>query len=493
MTFSPTQEQARCADLYRAGHPLKIQARAGTGKTSTLLHLVNIGSSRGGRVLYTSFGSKVIADAKVRFPQDKAKVATNHALAYAVTGRLYQSRGRLQSRVMGADLIQRFGWTDRTFAPHADVGQGAWGVLDAINRFCQSADPAVQMRHAMPAATWLHSDAAPAQAYAKVLCFWADAVWLDMVDSASPLPVTHDVYLKQWALTNPTLPYSVILLDEAQDTSGLMIGLLRKQQHAQLVVVGDSYQGIYGWRGAISAMDAFPITACAELTQSFRFGDGIAQLANAVLRNHVQTDARVRGLVDLPSTIGALACPRATLARSNCGLIGALIPAALDAPASCGVVGGVDDLIRLIQGAEGLMRGQRTKVAELAEFHSWPAVLEASKQVSHRHLSVLVSLVTQYGCAFLLRILESVRGNERDESRCTRLFSTAHKAKGREFDSIVLEDDFVARPGAPDANSSWTPEESHLLYVAITRARHALDPTRCTALRDAWGTAVWPS
>lgn len=480
--FTPTHEQAHCADLYRTGDPLKIQARAGTGKTTTLLHLVEQGSPRGGRVLYTSFGSKVIADAKARFPQDKVKVATNHALAYAVTGYPYQSRGRLRSRVVGADLIERFGWTERTFAPHTDMHQGAYGVLETINRFCQSADPVVGARHAMPAAAWLHLEPAQTQAYMKLLRFWADTVWADMIDMASPLGITHDVYLKKWALTQPTLPYSTILLDEAQDTSELMIGVLRNQPRAQLVIVGDTYQGIYAWRGATSAMDAFPITNTAELTQSFRFGEGIAHVANGVLRDHVETDARVRGLAGLASTLSPIERPRLTLARTNCALIGSLVGAHQTGSEICGVVGGVDDLIRLIQGADGLMHGRRTKVAELSEFADWRAVLEASKLQSHKHLSVLVQLVSEYGCAFLLRILESVRGNERDEGRCTRLFSTAHKAKGREFDSVALEDDFVGRPTTPEDLAQWSVEEAHLLYVAVTRAKLALDTTRCTAL-----------
>ena len=296
-------------------------------------------------------------------------------------------------------------------------------------------------------------------------------------------------------MSDPVLPYTTILLDEAQDTSELMIDLLRKQTQAQLIVVGDDFQSIYGWRGATSAMDAFSTTNSAQLSQSFRFGSAIAEMANAVLRNHLDSDARLSGLASIRSNVREIDSPRLVLARTNSTLIGSLISAIRQRNGHYGVVGGVDDLVRLAQGAEALINGRRTHVADLAEFAHWSEVKEASKEEFYRHLRALVTLVDDYGTAFLIRTLESVRGHERDEARCTQIFSTAHKAKGREFPTVVLEDDFVAPPKTDDVEDAngWTPEEANLLYVAATRAQFDLDPTRCTALADAWGDGEWPT
>jgi superfamily I DNA/RNA helicase len=50
------------------------------------------------------------------------------------------------------------------------------------------------------------------------------------------------------------------------------------------------------------------------------------------------------------------------------------------------------------------------------------------------------------------------------------VISTAHKAKGREWRSLRLLDDFVRQDSVePD------PAEMRLLYVAITRAKEQLD------------------
>ena len=157
-----------------------------------------------------------------------------------------------------------------------------------------------------------------------------------------------------------------------------------------------------------------------------------------------------------------------------------------------GVVGGLRSGA-LAQGAESPMRGVRTTVMTrraLVVDRRQGGLREASP----KHLAKLVKLVEEHGPSFLIRTLESVRGHELDESSCRRIFSTTHKAKGREFDSVVLEDDFTTPPlESSEAMKAWNPEESNLLYVAATRARQALDPTSCTALLDAWQYRAWPS
>jgi hypothetical protein len=72
----------------------------------------------------------------------------------------------------------------------------------------------------------------------------------------------HDHYLKIWALSDPKIPADFLLLDEAQDTNPVVEQVFTAQRaHAQLVMVGDSAQAIYGWRGARDVMTGFDGTA----------------------------------------------------------------------------------------------------------------------------------------------------------------------------------------------------------------------------------------
>ncbi|CAM5618793.1 hypothetical protein SHIRM173S_06415 [Streptomyces hirsutus] len=90
----------------------------------------------------------------------------------------------------------------------------------------------------------------------------------------------HDHYLKIWALTQPKLEADFLLLDEAQDTNPVVEQIfLAQRHHAQLVMVGDSAQAIYHWRGAKDVMTGFDGTQLA-LSQSFRFGPDLAAEAN---------------------------------------------------------------------------------------------------------------------------------------------------------------------------------------------------------------------
>jgi superfamily I DNA/RNA helicase len=63
--------------------------------------------------------------------------------------------------------------------------------------------------------------------------------------------------------------------------------------HAQVVAAGDRSQAIYGWRRATDALDAFGGDRY-RLTQSFRFGEVIADEANVWLEL-LKSDLRLVG------------------------------------------------------------------------------------------------------------------------------------------------------------------------------------------------------
>jgi hypothetical protein len=491
--MKPTQEQQAALDAYLTGESLRIEALAGTGKTTTLRMLVGAGSPRGGRLLYTSFGTKVVADAKKSFPR-QCKVATNHALAWGV-GRRFQAAGRLRNRLTAQDLLTHFGWNDGRFSPFVDAWAGAFGVIQTLERFCQGSDARLLDGYAMPSAARLVKGvAALTGPCAAVLAEAAREVWSEVSRADSRLCVTHDMYLKLWALSEPRIAATTIMLDEAQDANGVMVEVLRAQENVQLVIVGDRRQAIYGWRGAVDAMDAFDIAHSTSLTRSFRFGEQIAEVANAVLRDQCASTLQLQGDRAQPGHVGPADLPHCFIARTNATLAGRLFEIKQAAPGyRIGVVGGVSDLVKLVEGADRLMGGRPAQHVELAEFSHWDDVLDAVKHESYSHLRTLARLVGTYGPLPLLEALHSVSGNEGDPDGCDVLLSTAHKAKGAEFDSVRLEDDFAPKgpPGDP-GRWGWTPEEGNLLYVACTRARRHLDPTMCEAVSGSWGGRPWP-
>ncbi|MFM0633068.1 UvrD-helicase domain-containing protein, partial [Paraburkholderia xenovorans] len=81
----------------------------------------------------------------------------------------------------------------------------------------------------------------------------------------------------------PRIDSDFILFDEAQDSDGVMLQILARQTHAQIIYVGDPYQQIYEWRGALNAMSQIDAPELA-LTESFRFGALFATLASRLLQ-----------------------------------------------------------------------------------------------------------------------------------------------------------------------------------------------------------------
>lgn len=74
----PVVEQQRALELFCAGGNLRVDAYAGTGKTTTLRLLAG---SKPGRALYLAFNRSIAAEAQQRFPAH-VKCATTHSVAF---------------------------------------------------------------------------------------------------------------------------------------------------------------------------------------------------------------------------------------------------------------------------------------------------------------------------------------------------------------------------------------------------------------------------
>lgn len=481
--MKPTEEQQHALDVAKSGQSLVLEAMAGTGKSSTLRLVAQAMPTR--RMLYTAFSASVIADAKAG-GFGNCRIQSNHSLAFASHGAAMRNAGRMERRLTPRVVVATLGLYDAQFPENVKAEGVALLALEAVLRFQQSADDSLQKHHfRLPAPLrekGVHDEVV------KV----ARSIWQHLSSSTSTMPVTHDTYLKLWALSRPRLPYQAILLDEGQDANAVIVDVLASQG-AQLIVVGDRRQQIFSWRGAVNAMDAFPIEQHAALTQSFRFGPVIAEAANAVLSAHADSDRFVRGFDAINSRIGPVpkSARRAELARTNATLIGRVAELANEGR-RVAIVGGVNDMLLLVDGAAKLQRGELAlNCPDLRDFRNWKEVESYAGEESGRDLAVLVKLVNARGCWGLTQLLERVKNNEKHEDSCDVVLSTAHRAKGREWDNVVIHDDFPTPTDADlaglpsEEKSKWTPEEANLLYVALTRAKKVLDPIGVDAWRDA--------
>jgi hypothetical protein len=202
------------------------------------------------------------------------------------------------------------------------------------------------------------------------------------------------------------------------------------------------------------------------IRKSFRFGEAIARAASSILRTLGETN-EIIGNEKVASEIVSLGEARAVLARTNTMVIREAL-AALGANRSVHIVGGTDELKRLVGDVFNLKNGQPASHPDFFGFSHWDEVVAFAATEEGEDLMPFVALVEQHGAGALWACIRSVT---EEENEADVVLSTAHKSKGREWPSVKLASDFSA------SNSEGGPvsaEEVRLFYVAVTRAKEKL-------------------
>lgn len=462
-----TSEQAHAVDLFKTSQSLKISAFAGTGKTSTLTAVAKSTSKFG---LYLAFNKSIAEEARAKFPIS-VDSRTTHSLALRTVPDAFRGN---TSKLMGAlqgNHIARLLSIEEIAVGGITLKPRSLGYLTArtVQKFCQSGDEAIHLCHVPLSGKLDRIDLQYQEQFRIYLSKLAAHLWDRMTDPRDDAPLGHDGYLKLWSLSKPQLNYDFLLLDEAQDTNEAVLSVLRCQD-SHLTLVGDRHQQIYEWRGATNAMASVKADAEAVLTRSFRFGDAVADAATSILRVLGET-RQVIGDPTRNSRIASSGATRAVLCRTNAGVVSVVVDS-LASGRRPHVVGGVSDLLRMLEDVTRLKRGVPAECAEFFGFQDWGEVVEFSESDEGESLRSFVSIVGAFGEVALIQRLKTV---EREEPSADLIISTGHKAKGREWDSVTLHSDFEPRPSKEDPNKFvLNQEEARLLYVATTRAKELL-------------------
>jgi hypothetical protein len=467
MSFKPTEEQAKVISAAKSGQDLVVQALAGTGKTTTLKLLAEALSEKRGT--YIAFNKAIVDEAQSKFPSN-VKCRTAHSLAYGQVGYKFQKRINSHSRVTFRQIgewldAEKIGFTHNKVSYVVDSAQIANLALATISNFCKSVDFEISNQHVeIP---FLASfDKKQTKMFQKEILPFAQKGWEDLQKSEGFLKFDHDYYLKMWQLGTPRISGEFILFDEAQDADPVMLSIVEAQTHAQRIYCGDEYQAIYEWRGAENALSKVKVDQHLWLTQSFRFGDAIAEEANDIL-SFLEAPVKVKGYSSVISVIKPLIKPKAILCRTNAGVIKHVMEE-LGKNRKVAIIGRTQELIEFAEACAQLQKGIRTGHRELAPFTSWSEAKQyvASYPDETHEIKTMIDLVERFGVEALIIALKKVV----PESESDVLVSTAHRAKGREWDSVKLAGDYL-HPIDMDT------EDLRLAYVSVTRAINSLDMT----------------
>lgn len=484
--IKPTEEQLGALELTKSNRVVKINAKSGCGKTSTL---AVIAKNTVVPSLYLAFNKSMAAEARAKFPSH-VSCMTTHGLAYGVVGHEYQNK---LSRPTGAyrnvggtgsEIAKLYKIPDYVIDAKSKLRSAFLGqiIRDTVNKFEQSAAVELGKEHIpsnyekdikkrFPDISIKHLK--------SVLHRYAKRLWEERSDIWSEVMCTHDTYLKLFQLQKVQLTqYEVVYLDEAQDSNECVLDIVLSQKHCKIVLVGDDRQAIYGWRGSVNAMQKVQCSECG-LTKSFRYGQKIADIASKILQNTVNivgnelVDSKVESSLDeIETGVSAVVynLPYTILFRKNLTLIYEAI-SLIERGVSISINIDTKDFVNMLKSAQELADGNLTKVKheDIVPYASWVEFKAEAK--SDKSLLKLVSLVEQGDASRVIDVLHNY--DKHGDAHVT--LTTSHKAKGLEYDQVVLSDDF---PSNYDKNGRFvglSEEDENLLYVAATRAKYALN------------------
>ncbi|KAL7887792.1 hypothetical protein AOLI_G00055130 [Acnodon oligacanthus] len=506
-----TQEQ-QCIINHnmQPNHVVKVEAFAGTGKTNMLIRFSQQRPSL--RLLYVTFNKAIATKARRWFPKN-VECRTVHSLAYNAVGKRYSALEKVTEKVKLFFLSKVLPEGKKDYANAKVVSQ-------TIDTFCQSTDSHISTKHVPLEYKNTNGFIQTTKPHEKrEFVNIAKDVWSKIIKEEPhehhAYCITHDGYLKLWQLQKPILKqYDIIMIDEAQDCSPVIMDIWLSQPCAK-IFVGDPHQQIYTFKGAVNAMHMIPHTHLYYLTQSFRFGSEIAYTGTAVLdacKNikrsllGAKLDGSVCGddseVVDrLRSGSGKGDGRIAVLCRKNVTVFSEAARL-VQANPECRIyfIGGVQKLkLKDIEDIWTLKsRGQWEHVDHPESSETWDRKEKRNQLIQHfsRHggfvalrnyvtesededLTYKLTVVEKYSTQIPRLVSRLIASATKNVRQADFILGTVHKSKGLEFHTVIMADDFKRVPRAASPLQVSLPrdvqeDEWNLLYIAVTRAERKL-------------------
>ncbi len=494
--MKPTEEQQSILDSN--GRVLLINARAGTGKTTTLQMIASAQPEF--KILYLVYNRKAKDEAEGKFPGN-VEIRTVHSLAFS--GNIGRWKDQVGAFTI-ADMLP-------AFKGRKNAQQLAALSYDFIEFFLNSPFPKVeaamevfQREHLSHVTDEVknsiqHARDRIVQTSREILTQWY----------RQERPCPHDFYLKlfhrEGSFYRSLNSFDMVLVDEGQDLSPIMLDAL-EHCRKRIVIVGDTHQQIYSFRYAIDAMKRFPFDDERDLNMSFRFGKKIADLASVFIREskgernfrikgNPEKSSRVAFYTDLPRPKTGERC--AILRRTNLalfekalGLRSKGIPFSLE--------GNIGAIFGRILDVYWLSKGEHDKIRDpfIQSFENLDSLEVYARDLDDFQLAGMVKVVREYARLLpdavydMMKISKNTTDNQNGPAI---ILSTVHGSKGQEYDRVYIDPDLAASLSRPGGSSTGQfGDEANITYVAFTRAIQGLylPPDFKGILTPGWQVAV---
>ncbi len=486
ITYDPrsTTEQISIYDFVRFSEGnLLIRARAGSGKTTTLVEI--------SKIIPTDCSSTFLAYNRHIKKELKSKLPS-HVFCYTLHG---LGKGAIMRKYKDC-VVDEFK-SDKVIQKHLkkwnldqiiDVGKYLGNIkkiVDLVRLTLTSNKSKVLDLCEKYGIEFLPED--------------VDRVFLvleEMLNDKKTMDFTDMVYLP---VADPKIwifPQDYVLVDEAQDLNKAQQELIKKmvkrdksgKQTGRLIFVGDDMQAIYGFTGSDTYsflnLSKLPNTTVLPLTTTFRCGRLIVEEAKTIVSDIKAMDNAHEGLVRIldkkqertvldEARDGDFILSRKTLPLVK--LFFEFLVANKKAHINGSDIG--NTLIAFTENSKSLSQLDATLTNKIKDFQkklTKAGILNFDDNLGYVDLTDKVGILR-----FLMKMVKTIDDLKqrinyifRDNDSSGIILSTVHKAKGLEADRvfIVMPKDMPLKTGL-----AWQyGQEINLKYIAITRAKNEL-------------------
>lgn len=454
------------------GTALLVRARAGTGKTTTIVELVQRVSER--KVLLAAFNKSIARELQSRVGEGRIECKTLHGLGLRF---IKYAWGKQVQAEEDGDKGKRALALAKAAMPDAD--EGMQKLCARLHTKTRELEPAAKGED-VEAIAWRYDMVPEAQEMLGDLvrgvlrAMELASRRTDVVDFADMifLPCRHNM---------PRPWYEMVVVDEAQDMTKPQLWIAQRACKAQgrMVIVGDDRQAIYGFRGADSgSLDRLKEELRATelpLTETYRCGRGIVKLAQEIVPDFVGKTTWDGEIVkrDEDAMLEEAAAGDFILSRVNAPLVTicmTLLKRGVRARVKGRDIGkGIVALVRKLRASS--VDELKTKLAARTAKE-----LAAAASIGDEDARAAREQFVRDQEGIVLALAQTAAVVEDVVRKCEELFtdddtagavtcSSVHKAKGLEAERVYL---------LAGTFRSGKLEEDNLRYVAITRAKRTL-------------------
>lgn len=463
MILAPTVEQSHILSLTSGSESnLMLNALAGTGKTSTLEMIERATKTK--PILYLCFNKKIADDASKRM-LSTTTVRTFNSLGHRIWASSLGSKKLTLDARKSATILRSM--IDET--PRRDQGpiwDSFWevvhgvGLAKALGYIPEGKYPT---KPRLISQSSFHSslEETPDDLTADLI----EAVLTRSIAQAYAGNIDYNDQVYMPGLFGGTFPrFPLVLVDEAQDLNPVNHALLTKLIKHRAIFVGDPWQSIYGFRGAMQSgmakLGEKFSTSPADLSVSFRCPQAVVEAARWRVPHFkwIKEGGHVESLRELHPD--SLPDGAAILCRNNAPLLRTALQLLLAGRSV--QVAGSDIGPKLIGILKKLGPADLSQASVLSAIADWEAEKVDKGSTTAGDLAECMRVFASHGTTLNAAVAYA---EHLFAQKGTIRLLTGHKAKGLEFETVFHLDPWLCKDDEQDQN---------LRYVIQTRSMNSL-------------------